>query len=246
MNASSRHTWEASPVLDVQEIDTYYGDSQVLRDVSISVDRGEVVGLLGRNGAGKTTILRSITGIQPPRAGHIEFEGAAITDKHKADISRRGIKLVPEDRRPFRGLTVKENLRISVDSTHGSDWNIERVLSEFPNLRERADEQAGHLSGGEQQMLAIGQALVGNPKLILLDEPLEGLAPMVVDQILDILDMISETNIAVVLVEQNFRLIVELIDRGYLVHKGEIVMSGDADHFIGGTDKVEKYLGVSV
>lgn len=233
-------------MLEVDAIDTYYGDSQVLRDVSLSVDDGEVVGLLGRNGAGKTTTLRSIAGIQPPRAGTVTFEGEDITGRSVPVISRRGIKLVPEDRRPFGGLTVRENLELSVDTAHGDAWDVERVLDELERLRERSNQLASALSGGEKQMLVIAMALVGNPKLVLLDEPLEGLAPQIVDRIVDIVRQVNEADITVLLVEQNVEVCLDLIDRGYLLHKGEIRMAGSAAELGAATEEIERYLGVRV
>lgn len=233
-------------MLELEAIDTYYGDSQVLRNVSLSVGDGEVVGLLGRNGAGKTTTLRSIAGIQAPRGGRILFEGEDITGHSVPAISRRGIKLVPEDRRPFGGLTVQENLQLSVDTSHGDGWDISRVFDEFERLYERSSQRASQLSGGEQQMLVIAMALVGNPKLVLLDEPMEGLAPQIVDQIVDIIRRVREADIPVLLVEQNVDVCLELIDRGYLLHKGEIRMAGSAAELGDATEEIERYLGVRV
>lgn len=233
-------------MLEVDGIDTYYGDSQVLKDVSLSVGDGEVVGLLGRNGAGKTTTLRSIAGIQAPRAGRVSFEGEEITGRSVPAISRRGIKLVPEDRRPFGGLTVQENLQLSVDTSHGDDWSVPRVFDEFPRLSERSNQHASDLSGGEQQMLVIAMALVGNPKLVLLDEPMEGLAPQIVDQIVDIIRRVKEADIPVLLIEQNVEICLDLIDRGYLLHKGEIRMDGSAAELGDATEEIERYLGVRV
>jgi branched-chain amino acid transport system ATP-binding protein len=233
-------------MLEVKTIDTYYGDSQVLRDVSLSVDDGEVVGLLGRNGAGKTTTLKSIAGIRPPRAGRVTFDGEEITGRSVPAISRHGIKLVPEDRRPFGGLTVRENLQLSVDTRHGDDWDVPRVFDEFERLTERSNQHASDLSGGEQQMLVIAMALVGNPKLVLLDEPMEGLAPQIVEQIVDIVRQVREADITVLLVEQNVEVCLDLIDRGYLLHKGEIRMAGSAGELADATEEIERYLGVRV
>lgn len=231
-------------MLEVNEIETSYGDSQVLWDVSLTVEEGEIVGLLGRNGAGKTTTLRSITGLQPPDSGEIYFKGERLTDRSVTDISRSGIKLVLEERRPFSGLTVEENLRISSDQTHGEEWTVSRVLEEFPRLDERINQRAGHLSGGEQQMLVIAQALLGNPELVLLDEPMEGLAPQIVEQIIDIIKQIRDAGISILLVEQNFKICMNLIDRGYLLHKGEIKLSGDVDKLSDSIDEINRYLSV--
>jgi branched-chain amino acid transport system ATP-binding protein len=233
-------------MLEVDGIDARYGDSKVLWDVSLSVGDGEVVGLLGRNGAGKTTTLSAIAGVQPPSAGTVTFDGEDITGQSVSTISRRGIKLVPEDRRPFGGLTVRENLELSTDTTHGEDWDVARALEEFAQLDERANQRAGDLSGGEQQMLVIAMALVGNPKLVLLDEPMEGLAPQIVDQIVDIVRRVREADIPVLLVEQNVDVCLDLIDRGYLLHKGEIRMAGSAAELADATEEINRYLGVRV
>jgi branched-chain amino acid transport system ATP-binding protein len=233
-------------MLEVDGIDARYGDSKVLWDVSLSVGDGEVVGLLGRNGAGKTTTLSAIAGVQPPSAGTVTFDGEDITGQSVSTISRRGIKLVPEDRRPFDGLTVRENLQLSTDTTHGEDWDVARALEEFAQLDERANQRAGDLSGGEQQMLVIAMALVGNPKLVLLDEPMEGLAPQIVDQIVDIVRRVREADIPVLLVEQNVDVCLDLIDRGYLLHKGEIRMAGSAAELADATEEIDRYLGVRV
>lgn len=233
-------------MLEVQNIETYYDDSQVLRDVSLEVGAGEVVGLLGRNGAGKTTTLRSITGIRPPRTGTIRFEGEPITNEDVTAISQRGIKLVPEDRRPFHGLTVRENLQLSTDERHGDDWTVARVTEEFPRLEERSNQKAGQLSGGEQQMLVIAMALVANPKLVLLDEPMEGLAPQIVSIIADIVKRIGEEGIPVLLVEQNLNVCLDLIDRGFLLHRGEVKLAGTAEELSESTDEVERYLSVNI
>ena len=233
-------------MLEVEGINARYGDSQVLWDVSLSVGDGEVVGLLGRNGAGKTTTLSAIAGVQPPSTGTVTFDGEDITGQSVSAISRQGIKLVPEDRRPFDGLTVRENLELSTDTTNGEDWDVPRALGEFTQLNERANQRAGDLSGGEQQMLVIAMALVGNPKLVLLDEPMEGLAPQIVDQIVDIVRRVREADIPVLLVEQNVDVCLELIDRGYLLHKGEIRMSGSAAELADATEEIDRYLGIRV
>lgn len=231
-------------MLEIDKIETSYGDSQVLWDVSLTVEEGEIVGLLGRNGAGKTTTLRSITGLQPPDSGEVYFKGDRLTDRSVTDISRHGIKLVLEERRPLSGLTVEENLHISADQTHGDEWTVSRILEEFPRLGERINQRAGHLSGGEQQMLVIAQALLGNPELILLDEPMEGLAPQIVEQIMGIIEQIKKAGIPILLVEQNFKVCMELIDRGYLLHKGEIKLSGDVNRLSDSMDEINQYLSV--
>lgn len=232
-------------MLEVEDIHTYYGDSHVLKGVSLTINEGEIVGLLGRNGVGKTTTLRSITGIRPPRSGTIRFVGKDITDAKKTGIARSGIKLVLEDRRPFTGLTVDENLRLAADQTHGDSWTRNRIYEEFPQLDERRNQRAGHLSGGEQQMLVMAQALLGNPKLILLDEPMEGLAPQIVEQIVDIVQRINADGISVLLVEQNLEISLELIDRGYLLDKGTVELTGTRDELVNQRETVEDLLSVS-
>jgi branched-chain amino acid transport system ATP-binding protein len=233
-------------MLELSNVHTYYGESHVLKGVSLTVGDGEVVGLVGRNGAGKTTTLRSVTGVQPPRNGTVRFAGDDITATDVAATSRLGIRIVLEDRRPFPDLTVRENLKLSEDTTYGTDWTLERVLDVLPRLEERLDQQATHLSGGEQQMLVIAQALLGNPKLIMLDEPMEGLAPQIVDRIVDLIAEIKETGIPILLVEQNFETCLELMDRGYLIHKGEIKFAGQKTEFEDVPEEVERYLGVKV
>ncbi|WP_336133637.1 ABC transporter ATP-binding protein [Natronomonas amylolytica] len=233
-------------MLELSDVHTYYGESHVLKGVSLTVGDGEVVGLVGRNGAGKTTTLRSITGTQPPRNGTIRFEGDDITATDVAATSRLGIRIALEDRRPFPDLTVRENLKLSKDTTYGTDWTFDRVLDVLPRLEERLDQQATHLSGGEQQMLVIAQALLGNPKLIMLDEPMEGLAPQIVERIVDLIAEIKKAGIPILLVEQNFETCLELMDRGYLIHKGEIKFSGSKAEFEDIPEEVERYLGVKV
>jgi len=229
-------------MLELSDVNTYYGESHVLKGVSLTVEGGEVVGLLGRNGAGKTTTVRSITGIQPPESGTIRFDGEEITEKSVPEIANLGIKVVLEERRPFPNLTVNENLQLSVDRTHSDSWTIQRIYNEFDNLDERRDQDAGTLSGGEQQMLAISQALVGNPRIILLDEPFEGLAPQIKESIADVIEYISSEGIPILLIEQNYNFCLELMDRGYLLHKGDITFSGTQEEFIKSEDVVERYL----
>lgn len=233
-------------MLELEDIHTYYGESHILKGLSMSVEEGEVVGLVGRNGAGKTTTLRSITGTQPPQKGTIRFFDQDITAMDVPKTARQGIRIVLEDRRPFPDLTVKENLQLSQDSTYGSEWTLDRVYDVLPRLKERLNQKAAHLSGGEQQMLVIAQALLGNPKLILLDEPMEGLAPQIIDRIIDLIERINDNNISVLLVEQNFNVCLKLMDRGYLIHKGEIKYSGTKDDFEEIPEQIEQYLGVKV
>lgn len=231
-------------MLEVDEIATFYGPSQALWDVSLAVGDDEVVGLLGRNGAGKTTTLRSIAGVKQPRSGQIVFDGVDITEDGATSTARRGITLVPEDRRPFKSLTVGENLRLSHNTLHGNEWTVDRVFAEFPQLDERRTQMADQLSGGEQQMLVIAMALLANPRLVLLDEPMEGLAPQIVEQITDIIERVSQSGIPILLVEQNLDVCLELADRAYLIHKGEVKHSGDAATFVDDAPEVKNLLSV--
>lgn len=233
-------------MLELENVHTHYGKSHVLHGISMHVDDGEIVGLFGRNGAGKTTTLRSITGMQPPSEGRIRFQGEDITGADVTTIARKGIRIVLEDRRPFPDLTVGENLELSVDTQFGSEWTIDRALEVLPRLEERYDQKADHLSGGERQMLVIAQALVANPNLVLLDEPMEGLAPQIVDDIVDIIRQINDAGMPILLVEQSFDVCLELIDHGYLIHKGEIKLEGGRDRFESETAAIEQYLGVNV
>jgi branched-chain amino acid transport system ATP-binding protein len=233
-------------MLELDDIHTHYGDSHILKGVSLSVHSEEVVGMLGRNGAGKTTTLRSITGIQPPSRGEIRFEGEDITDRSITEISRLGIKLVLEERRSFANLTVEENLLLSRDFRHGDDWTLEEVYDRFGLLADRSNQGADQLSGGEQQMLVIAQALLGNPKLILLDEPMEGLAPQIVQDVSDVIRSISKMGTPILVVEQNLHALMEVIDRGYLLHNGEICLRGSAETIANSPDKIQRYLGVSI
>jgi branched-chain amino acid transport system ATP-binding protein len=229
-------------MLEVEGIQTYYGDSHVLHDVSLRVAAGEAVALLGRNGAGKTTLIRSIVGFTPPRGGRIRFEGEAIERWPPHRIARRGLALVPQGRRIFAPLTVRENLLLGA---RGSGWTLVRVLDLFPRLRERAEQLGGTLSGGEQQMLAIGRALLGNGRLLLLDEPSEGLAPLIVREIGRILGELRRERLSLLLVEQNYHLALRVADRVYVMSKGQIVYEGTPAGLEAAEDVKRRYLGVA-
>ncbi|HTG13137.1 MAG TPA: ABC transporter ATP-binding protein, partial [Candidatus Eisenbacteria bacterium] len=207
-------------MLEVDGIHTYYGESHVLHGVSLRVAPGEAVALLGRNGAGKTTAIRSIVGFTPPRAGRVLFEGQAIERWPAYRIARRGLALVPQGRRIFAPLSVRENLLLGARS---EGWTLERVFELFPRLRERQAQLGGTLSGGEQQMLAIARALLTNGRLLLLDEPSEGLAPLIVREIGTTLQALKAQRIALLLVEQNYHLALRVADRVYVMNKGQIV-----------------------
>ena len=229
-----------SATLDVAGIDTYYGDSHVLHGVTLRVGAGEAVALLGRNGAGKTTVIRSIVGFTPPRVGRIVFDGDPIHALPAYRIARRGIALVPQGRRIFAPLSVRENLLLGA---RASGWTLERVFALFPRLRERAEQAGGTLSGGEQQMLAIGRALLTNGRLLLLDEPSEGLAPLIVREIGQTVRRLKDERLSILLVEQNYHLALQVADRVYVMSKGQIVYHGAASGL--DEDVKRRFLGIA-
>jgi len=245
-------------LLDVDSVDAYYGESHILRDLSLTVEEGEICALLGRNGAGKTTTLRSIAGAKPPevRSGSVTFMGSDITGMPADDVAMQGISLVPEERRVFPNLTVAENLRIAEVSRNASNtWRrsrtgtgqsmtTEEVYEDFPRLRERKSQHAGTLSGGEQQMLAIARALKQSTDLLLLDEPYEGLAPKIVEDVEAAIQRISEQGVTILLVEQNAAAAIKIADRAYVVDQGGIVFDGSADELRDDEETRERYLGV--
>ncbi len=233
-------------MLDVQAIHTYYGESHVLHGVSLRVSEGEAVAILGRNGAGKTTLIRSVVGFTPPRDGTISLDGRSIHRLPAHRVARLGIGLVPQGRRIFAPLTVAENLALGARrGTGGPRWTRERVWEVFPRLGERAAQGGGTLSGGEQQMLAIGRALMTNPRLLLLDEPSEGLAPIVVREIGRVLVHLKREGLSILLVEQNVPLALRIADRVYVMSKGQIVYDGSPDELDAAEDVKRRYLGIS-
>ena len=229
-------------MLDVEAIHTYYGESHVLRGVSLRVAPGEAVALLGRNGAGKTTAIRSIVGFTPPRAGRVLFEGQPIERWPAYRIARRGLALVPQGRRIFAPLSVRENLLLGARS---EGWTLERVFELFPRLREREGQSGGTLSGGEQQMLAIARALLTNGRLLVLDEPSEGLAPIIVREIGRILQALKAERLSLLLVEQNYHLALRVADRVYVMNKGQIVYEGTPAGLEADEEIKRRYLGVA-
>lgn len=233
-------------ILDLQEIHSYYDRSHILQGVSLQIEAGETVALLGRNGAGKTTTLRSIMGLTPAREGTITFDGHNITRTPTHRISRAGLAFVPSGRRIFSHLTVKQNLllsRINARTTDGPGWTIERIYQTFPKLAELQSRRAGFLSGGEQQMLKLGRALVANPRLVLLDELTEGLAPAIVGDLGEWLGRLKEEGLSMLVCEQNALFALELAGRAYILDKGRIQHHGTADE-LRGSEAVMKYLGV--
>lgn len=233
----------ADAVLQIDRIDTYYQNGQVLYDVSLSVRPGEIVALVGRNGAGKTTTLRSIMGLTPPRSGQVFHQGEDITGQGPDAIRRNGISWVPEGRRVFPDLTVAENLRIAQSS--GDDTDPSFVYDRFPRLDERRDQLAGTMSGGEQQMLAIARGLLGpDLDVLLLDEPSEGLAPSIVEDVAETIRTLKDEGVTMILVEQNAEMALELADYAYVIQTGEIVYQSDADQFHSNQSLMQQYLGV--
>jgi len=233
-------------ILEIEEIDTYYGQSHVLQAISLNIDEGEVVSLLGRNGVGKTTTLRSIMGLTPPRRGSIKFQGREIASKQSFEIARLGIGYVPDDRRIFPDLTAFENLEIArrMSRKKRGFWNIDTICDLFPVLRELGSSKGTHLSGGEQKMLAIGRALMKNPAIILLDEPAEGLAPLVVKNLMEVIKRIRDEGVTILLADQNLKFCRAAADRGYILEKGMIQYEGTMKEIWENEEVVSKYLVV--
>jgi len=232
-------------MLTLDSVHTYYGRSHILQGVSMDVGDGETVALLGRNGAGKTTTLRSIMGLTPAGDGHIRFANVEITHYRTYRIARAGLAFVPSGRRIFSELTVRQNLLLYLRSgaNQHCHWGVERVYELFPKLAELDSRRAGFLSGGEQQMLKLGRALVSNPKLLLLDELTEGLAPSIVDDLADWLKLLKNEGFSMLMCEQNAPFALELADRGYIIEKGSIRHSGIASE-LRGSSEIMQYLGV--
>jgi len=235
-----------APMLEVSGIHSFYGQAHILFDVSLDVRAGEVVVLLGRNGAGKSTTLKSIAGLVRPREGSVKFMGEAIERKQSFEIARRGLGYVPEERRIFTELTVLENLEVGRQParTGVPSWNFEKIGKLFPNLAEMPDRPGGRMSGGEQQMLTIARTLMGNPLCILLDEPSEGVAPVIVDQMAGAIAELKRQGVAVLLSEQNLHFAQEVGDRAYIIEKGRIRFQGSMDELRANDDVRAQYLAV--
>jgi len=232
-------------ILEVRDLVTAYGLSLVIHGASIDVKAGEVVCLLGRNGAGKTTTLRSIMGLTPPRSGRVAFKGEEITGRQPFEVARLGIGYVPDDRRIFPDLTVEENLEIVRRVTRRDGrWTIERVYQLFPVLTELRVNRGSGLSGGEQKMLAIGRALMGNPTLLMLDEPSEGLSPLMVRTLIEAIRQIQEEGVTLLIADQNVKFARRVADRGYIMEKGNIRYSGRLEELWANEEIVRKYLAV--
>jgi len=232
-------------LLEVKNINSFYDLSHILFDVSLEIEEGETVCLLGRNGVGKTTTLRSIMGLTPPRAGSIKFFEKEIGGKQPFEIARQGVGFVPEDRLIFPDLTVLENLRIAIQQKNAAtEWTIERIYTLFPRLKERENQMGGTLSGGEQQMLTIARTLMGNPVLLLLDEPSEGLSPLLVKVIEEQLLMLKKEGMTMLLSEQNSSFAQRISDRAYILEKGHVCWSGPMSELKANPDIMKEYLGV--
>ena len=230
-------------LLEVSGLNSYYGDSHILFDVALRVERNEVVALLGRNGAGKSTTLKSLMGVVTPRAGTVMFDGVNIAGRKSHAIAQAGMQLVHEDRRIFGSLNVEENLIIA-GLTAPKRWPLDRVYEMFPRLKERRGNRGTDLSGGEQQMLAIARALVRDPKIILLDEPFEGLAPIIVRDLMKACSDLAAAGQTIVLVEQNLAATLSLAQRIYIVNNGHIVHEGPAQEIKAQPEVLQRYLGV--
>ena len=233
-----------SEALRIRDVDAYYGDSHVLHGVGFALQGGRLLGLLGRNGAGKTTCMSTIMGFLKPRRGSIMLFGEEVAGLAPETIARKGICLVPQGRRMFRSLTVQENLEVARQARENGTWTIDRVFTLFPRLKERQAQDAGSLSGGEQQMLAIGRALMGNPRVLLMDEPSEGLAPQIVAEVGRTIAQLKAEGLSIVLVEQNIKLTLDLADEVVIVNTGAVVFSGTANEVRTDEKRIAQHLGV--
>src|SRR6202047_3597131 len=237
---------EAAPLLEVDGIETWYGLSQVLFGLSLSVRAGEMVAMMGRNGMGKTTTIRSIMGLTPARAGAIRFAGDDVRGFPSFRIAQLGIGLVPEGRQIFPNLTVRENLVAPAANRLGSrdPWGIEKIHALFPRLAERGNNMGGTLSGGERQMLAIGRALMTNPRLLILDEATEGLAPLIRDEIWRCLELLRKSGQSILVIDKNVDALTRIADRHYIIERGRVVWSGNSLALAGSPDVQHRYLGI--
>jgi branched-chain amino acid transport system ATP-binding protein len=247
----------SEPILTVSGIHTYYGDSYVLQGISLTLNKGQIVAILGRNGMGKTTLIRSIAGLTPPKTGNIIYRDRSLRGLPPYAIAQAGIAIVPQGRRIFRSLSVRENLllpasflarterRLSGDTT-GNRWTLDEVMAEFPQLAERTNHSGGWLSGGEQQMLAIGRALMANPEIILMDEPSEGLSPRLVLQVQDVMRRLRARGYAILLVEQNLHLALSVADKVYVLSSGRFVFEGAPAELEKEHQVLDQHLGISV
>ena len=234
------------PLMELDAVNTYYGQSHILFDVSLAVEPGEVVSLVGRNGVGKSTTFRSIMGLTPPREGEVRFKGQRISGLRPYQICRKGVGFVPEDRRCFPDLTVRENLEVAQrrEKEVANPWDVEKLYALFPRLEERERNLGSQLSGGEQQMLTIARTLMTNPEVLLLDEPSEGLAPLIVALLADMILRIRKEGVTVLLAEQNLHFCAKVSDRGYVIDKGQVKYEGRMADLLADEEVKEKYLAV--
>ncbi|HEY2532641.1 MAG TPA: ABC transporter ATP-binding protein [Xanthobacteraceae bacterium] len=232
------------PILEVEDIHTYYGDAYVLQGLSLRLEPGQILGLLGRNGVGKSTLVNSIVGFTPPRRGRIYFKGADITGQSSFTIVRSGLGLVPQGRRVFPTLSVEDNLLVAGHCPERHGWNVQRVFSLFPRLRERRSQRAKTLSGGEQQMLAIGRGLMTNPDCLIMDEPSEGLAPIIIQGLWEAIAKLKQEGLSILLVEQNAVLALKLVDFVHVMSKGRVVYSALPQELWKNHDVKSRFLGI--
>jgi branched-chain amino acid transport system ATP-binding protein len=231
-------------ILEVQDIHTYYGDAYVLQGLSLALEEGQILGLLGRNGVGKTTLVNSIVGFVPPRRGAIFFKGEETTRLSSFETVRRGMGLVPQGRRVFPTLSVEENLVVAARGTGRHGWTLERIYALFPRLEERRRQRAKTLSGGEQQMLAIARGLMTNPDCLIMDEPSEGLAPIIIQAVWQVIARLKREGLSILLVEQNAALALQLVDYVHVMSKGRVVFSATPAVLQSNEAVKSKYLGI--
>ncbi len=231
-------------VVEVQDIHTYYGEAYVLQGLSLQLEQGQILGLLGRNGVGKTTLVNSIVGFNPPRRGKIIFKGVDITNESSFETVRKGMGLVPQGRRVFPTLSVEENLLVAERNVDRHGWNLGRVYALFPRLQERRNQRAKTLSGGEQQMLAIGRALMTNPDCLIMDEPSEGLAPIIIQGLWEAIGQLKKEGLSILLVEQNASLALKLVDYVHVMSKGQVVYSAKPEELRANDQIKSSYLGI--
>jgi branched-chain amino acid transport system ATP-binding protein len=236
----------STPIIDAQGIHTYYGDSHILHGIDFRVSPGETVSLMGRNGMGKSTLLRSLINLTPPREGTVLINGADSKGMPTHKIAQQGIAFVPEDRGIFPNLSVSENLLMAARTgrSEREPWNLDRVLELFPRLRERISHMGNQLSGGEQQMLTVARALMTNPELILLDEATEGLAPLIRKEIWSVIKQVKAAGIASVIVDKDIKALTALVDRNVIIAKGQVVYEGDSSHLAENPNIAQEHLGV--
>ena len=233
-------------LIQAQDLNTYYGASHILRGVHFTVGRGETIGLMGRNGMGKSTLLKTLMGIVPPRTGTVDIKGHRMNGRPTFEVAQQGIAYVPEGRGIFGNLSVVENLKMAARAgTQGQrDWTYERVLETFPRLKERLDHGGQQLSGGEQQMLTIGRALMTNPDVLILDEATEGLAPLIARDIWRICSLIKESGISSIIVDKNWKHVTQITDRNIILVKGQVVFEGSSPVLLADPSVLEQHLGV--